>query len=165
MRTVALIYISANFFSIWVNKRHLGFHIYFCIHSWSIRENDTLHRCVAGKGRGILVAFLDNSVEIFYYIVVQLLSHVWFLAHPMDCSMPGFPKLHHLPELAQTHVHCVGDAIQLSHPLSPSSPPALNLSQHQGLFQWVDSSHQEAKGLELQLQHQFFQWIFRTDFL
>ena len=55
--------------------------------------------------------------------------------NPMDCSMPGFPKLHHLPELAQTHVHCVGDAIQLSHPLSPSSPPALNLSQHQGLFQ------------------------------
>ena len=58
----------------------------------------------------------------------------------MDCSTPVFPVLHHLPELAQTHVHWVGDAIQSSHPLSPLSPPALNLSQHQGLFQWVSSS-------------------------
>ena len=57
------------------------------------------------------------------------------LCDPMDCSMPGFPVLHHLPLLAQTHVHRVGDAIQPSHPLSPPSPPALNLSQHQGLFQ------------------------------
>ena len=82
----------------------------------------------------------------------------------MDCSTPGFPFIHHLPELAQTHVHWVNDAIQ---PLPPllSSSPALNLSQHQGLFQWVSSSHQVAKVLELQLQHQSFQWIFRTDFL
>ena len=55
----------------------------------------------------------------------------------MDCSTPGFPVLHQLPELAQTHVHRVGDAIQPSHPLSFPSPPAFNLSQHQGLFQWV----------------------------
>ena len=72
----------------------------------------------------------------------------------MDCSMPGFPVLHHLPEFAQTRVHWVGDAIQPSHPLLSSYPPALNLSQHQGLFQWVSSSHQVAKVLELQLQHQ-----------
>ena len=65
----------------------------------------------------------------------------------MDCSMPGFPVLYHLPELAQTHVHCVGDAIQPSHPLSSPSPPALNLSQHQGLFQWVSSLHHVAKVL------------------
>jgi len=64
-----------------------------------------------------------------------------FLCNPVDCSTPGFPVLHHLPELAQTHVHRVGDAIQPSHPLSPPSPPALNLSQHQDLFQWVSSSH------------------------
>ena len=76
------------------------------------------------------------------------------LCNPMDCSMPGFPVLHHLPELAQTHVHWVSDDIQTSRPLSSPSPPAFNISQHQGLFQWVSSSHQVAKVLELQLQYQ-----------
>ena len=71
------------------------------------------------------------------------------LCNPMDCNMPGFPVLHHLPELAQTHVHWIGDAIQPSHPLLSPSPPALNLSQHQGLFQWVSSSHQVATVLGL----------------
>ena len=56
------------------------------------------------------------------------------LCNPMDCSTPGFPVHHHLPEIAQTHVHQVGDAIQPFHPLSSPSPPALNLSQHQGFF-------------------------------
>ena len=84
---------------------------------------------------------------------------------PMDCSMPGFPVQHQLPELAQTHVHWVGDAIQPSHPLSSPSPSAFNLSQHRGLFQWVSSLHHVAKVLELQLQHQFSQWIFRVNFL
>ena len=83
----------------------------------------------------------------------------------MDCSTPAVPVHHQLPKLAQTHVLWVSDAIQPSHPLSSLSPPAFNLSQHQGLFQWVSSSHQVAKVLELQLQHQSFQWIFRTDFL
>ena len=87
------------------------------------------------------------------------------LCDPTDCSTPGFPVLHHLLELAQTHVHWVSDNIQTSHPLSPPSSPAFNLSQHQGLFQWAGSSHQLAKVLELQLQHQSFQWIFRVDFL
>ena len=137
------------------------------------------------------------------------------LCNPMDCSRPGFPVLPHLPELAQTHVHWVRDAIQSSSPLSSPSPPAFNLSQfssiqwlchvwlfatswtaayqtlptpgvysnscpsnnlwspspptfnlsqHQGLFKWVSSSHQVAKVPEFQLQHQSFQWIFRTDF-
>ena len=72
---------------------------------------------------------------------------------PVDCSTPGFPILHYLLEFAQTHVHWVGDAIQPSHPLSPPSPLVLNLPQHQGLFQWVSSSHQVAKVLALQLQH------------
>ena len=67
--------------------------------------------------------------------------------------------------LLKTHVHWVGDAIQPFHPLSSPSPPALNLSHHQVLFKWVSSSHQVAKVLEFQLQHQSFQWIFRTDFL
>ena len=83
----------------------------------------------------------------------------------IDCSIPGFPVPHHLPEFAQVHVHWIGDAIQPCHFLSSPSPPAFNLSQHQGLFQWVSSSHQVAKVLELQLQHQSFQRIFRVDFL
>ena len=86
------------------------------------------------------------------------------LCNPVDCSIPGFPALHHLQELAQTQVHWVGDAIQPPRLLLTPSP-AFNLSQHKGLFQWVGSSHQVAKVLELQLQHQSFQWIFRIDFL
>ena len=85
------------------------------------------------------------------------------LCDPMDCSTPGLPVHHLLPESTQTHVHWVSDAIQPSHPLSSPSPPALNLSQHQGLFKWVSSSHQVAKVLEFQLQHQSFQWTPRTD--
>ena len=76
---------------------------------------------------------------------VQLLSHVWLFVTPMVCSTPGLPVHHQLLELAQTHVHQVGDAISPSRPLSPPSPPAFNLSQHQGLFQWVNSLHQMAK--------------------
>ena len=87
------------------------------------------------------------------------------LCNPMDCSTPGLPVHRQLQELTQTHVHWVGDAIQPSHPLSSPSPPAFDLSQHQGLFKWVSSSHQIAKVLEFQLQRQSFQWIFRTDFL
>ena len=88
----------------------------------------------------------------------------------MDCSTPGFPVHQQLPEPTQTHVHCVGDAIQPSHPLASPSPPALNPSQHQALFQWVSSSHQVVKVLEFQLQNQSFQWIlglisFRMDWL
>ena len=75
------------------------------------------------------------------------------------------PVHNQLPEFTQTHIHWVSDAIQPSHPLSSPSPPALNLSQHQGLFKCVGFSYQLAKVLELQLQHQSFQWIFRTDFL
>ena len=84
------------------------------------------------------------------------------LCEPMDCSTPGLPVHHQLPEFTQTHVHRVGDAIQTSHPLSSPSPPALNLSQHQGLFPWVCPSHQVTKVLEFQLQHQSFQWTLRT---
>ena len=87
------------------------------------------------------------------------------LCNLMDCSMPGFPVCHQLLKLAQTHIHQVGDAIQSPHPLSNPSPPALNLSQHQDFFKWVSSSHQMAKVLEFQHQHQSFQWIFRTAFL
>ena len=100
-----------------------------------------------------LVALSNPWLFLFYlWIYIQwllLFSHsvvsnsLW----SMDCSTPGFPVLHHLQELAQTHVHWVRDAIQPSHPLSSPSPPAFYLSQHQGLFQWVDSLHQVAKVL------------------
>ena len=87
------------------------------------------------------------------------------LCDPMDCSTPAFPVLHYLLQLAQTHVHWIGDAIQPPHTLSPPSPLALSLSKYQGLFQSGSSSLQMAKALELQFQHQFFQWIFQVDFL
>ena len=87
------------------------------------------------------------------------------LCNPKNCSTPGLPVHHQLPEFTQTHVHRVSDAIQPSNPLSPPSPPAPNPSQHQGLFKWVNSSHELAKVLEFQLQHQSFQWTPRTDLL
>ena len=83
--------------------------------------------------------------------------------HGLQHTRPPCPSP--LPEFTPTHVHWVGDAIQPSHLLSSLSPPAFNLSQNQGLFKWVSPSHQVVKVLELQLQHQSFQWIFRTDFL
>ena len=86
------------------------------------------------------------------------------LCNPMNRSTPGLPVHHQLPEFTQTHAHWIGDAIQPSHPLSSPSPPAPNPSQHQGLFQWVNSLHEVAKVLEFQLQHhQPFQWTPRTD--
>ena len=86
------------------------------------------------------------------------------LSNSMNRTLSGLPVHHQLPEFTQTHVHQVSDPIQPSYSLSSPSP-AFNLSQHQGLFQWVSSSHQVAKVLEFQLQQQSFQWIFRTDFL
>ena len=104
--------------------------------------------------------------------VIELFSSVHFssvtqlcptLCDRMNRSMPGLPVHHHLPEFTQTHVHRVRDAIQPSHPRSSPSPPVLNPSQHQSLFQWVNSSHEVAKVLEFQLQHQSFQWTPRVD--
>ena len=103
---------------------------------------------------------LNNSVQ--FSSVTQSCPT---FCNPMDCSMPGLPVHHQLLEFIQTHVHQVGDAIQPSHPLSSPSPPAFNLSQHQGLFQWINSLHEVAKVLEFQLQYQSFQWTPRTDLL
>ena len=102
-----------------------------------------------------MFTWISLTVGICLYILGQAVHPVLAqscptLRDPMDCSTPGLPVHHQLPELAQTHVHWIGDAIQPSHPLSSPSP-ALNLSQHQGLFKWVSSSHQVAKVLELQL--------------
>ena len=120
--------------------------------------------------KNIYFLFIDYA-KAFVWITtnMQSISSVAqscpILWDPMDCSMPGFPVHHQLLELTQTHVHWVGDDIQPSHPLLSPFPPAFNLSQHQGLFKWVSSLHQVAKVLEFQLQHQSFQWMFRTDFL
>ena len=116
----------------------------------------------------IYISVFMNIWWIKYYNLVQFSSVTQScptLCDPMNCSTPGLPVHHQLPEFTQTHVHRVGDAIQPCHPLSSPSPPDFNFSQHQGLFQWVRSSHQVAKVLDFELQHQSFQWIFRTDFL
>ena len=103
-----------------------------------------------------ILSFWDRlwAIHISPAMMVQFSSVTQWcltLCNSMDCSTPGFPVHHQLPELAQTHAHWVGDAIQPSHPLSSPSPSAFNLSKHQDLFQWVSSSHQVAKILEFQL--------------
>ena len=113
------------------------------------------HFCFKGMGKIIENLFLSSCCS------VTKLGPA--LCDPMTGSMPGFPVLHHLPESAQIHVHWVM-SIPPSHPLSPPSPPAFYLSQHQSLFHWVGSSHQVAKVLERHLQHQFHRWIFWIDF-
>ena len=105
-----------------------------------------------------------NNVCIFSVQFSSVAQSCPTLCDPMDFSTPVFPVHHELPERTQTHVHWVCDAIQPSHPLLSPSPHAFSLSQHQGLFQWVSSLHQVTKVLEFQLQHQSFQWIFRTNF-
>ena len=85
----------------------------------------------------------------FFFYCCSVTQSSPTLCKPLDCSTPSLPVLHHFPEFTQTHVHSVGDAPQPSHPLSSPSPPAFNLSQHQGLFQWVSSSHEVAKVLEV----------------
>ena len=106
--------------------------------------------------------FNDIAFSFICCSVAQSYRTLW---DPMNCSKPGLPIHHQIPEYTQTHVHCVSDVIQSFHSQSAPSPPALIFTKHQGLFQWVSSSHQVAKVLELQFQHQSFQWIFRTDLL
>ena len=114
----------------------------------------------------------DSGIHIFVclYILFWIPCHYTLFSSVVSDSLPshglpGFPVHHQLPEFTQTHVHQVGDAVQPSHPLSSPSPPSFSLSQHQGLFKRVSSSHQLANVLEFQLQHQLFQWIFTADFL
>ena len=125
-------------------------------------QADSLLLAPPGQHRSVYhTAYLGQSVS-------SVAQSCPTLCDPTDCSTPGLPVHYHLLEFTQTHVHWVGDGqnvhwVQPSHSLSSPSP-TFNLSQHQGLFKWV-SSHQVAKVLEFQLQHQSFQWIFRTDFL
>ena len=111
---------------------------------------------------------LQKCIKFMWLEVLQFSSVTQLcpiLCDPTNCSMPVLPVHHQLPESTQTHVLWVGYAIQPSHLLLFPSPPALNLSQHQGLFKSVSSSNQVAKILEFQLQHQSFRWLFRTDLL
>ena len=108
---------------------------------------------LATQFKFIMNSLLINSISSYaVWLCGSVAKSGPTLCNPMDCSMPGFPVLHYLLEFAQTHVHWVSDAIQPFHPLSPHSPPALNLSRCQGLFQWVSFLHQVARVLELQLQ-------------
>ena len=125
----------------------------------SIQEGKTVkNKYAPNTGAPQYIRQMLSSVQ--FSSVAQSCPTLW---DPMDCSTPGLPVHQQLLEFIQTHVHRVGDAIQPSHPLSSPSSPAPNPSQHQGLFQWVNSSHQVAKVLEFQLQHQSFQWTPRTD--
>ena len=104
--------------------------------------------------------------RIIYFVVAvfscPVVSNSW---DPLNCSTPGLSVPQHLLKFTQVHVHYIRDAIQPSHPLMPTSSPVLNLSKCRGLFQWVVCSHQMTKILELQLQHQSFQWIFKVELL
>ena len=131
----------------------------FCYHL--LRYVET---CVMGRLLMPMIIGCYKHLVEGQFSSVQSLSRVW-LCDPMNRSTPGLPVHHQLPEFTQTHVHRVSDVIQPSHPLSSPSPPAPSPSQHQGLFQWVNSLHEVAKVLEFQLQHQSFQRTPRTDLL
>ena len=133
---------------------------------------------ISAGSRSLCCIWVFGAQDEFLCIFLPAVSVAWVvtqcssvaqscltLCDPMDCSTPGLPVHHQLLAFTQTHVHWVGDAIQPSHCLSSRSPPAFNLSLHQGLFQWVSSSHQVAKVRECQLQHQSFPWTLRSDFL
>ena len=113
--------------------------------------------------------FLNFSSSFLLFIssvqIILVAQSCLTLNDSMNLSTPSLPVHHQLQKSTQTHAHWVGDAMQPSHPLSSPSPPAPNPSQHQGLFQWVNSLHEVAKVLEFQLQHQSFQWTPRTDLL
>ena len=120
-----------------------------CLRDWPCPSSPSLLKASLGEGK---VYFYETCAWLFGPLEF-VLSHCCCLVaqscpalcHPMDCSTPGLPVHHQLPEFTQTRIHWVGDAIQLSHPLSSPSPPALNRSQYQGLFQWVSFSLQVAK--------------------
>ena len=124
---------------------------------WSISLMNSVQ--IVFKNNTSLIRQFDLLNDFQFSSVAQLCPT---LCDPMNHSTPGLPVHHQLQEFTQTHVHWVGAAIQPSHPLSSPSPPAPNPSQHQGLFQWVNSSHEVAKVLEFQLYNQSFQWTPRT---
>ena len=137
-----------------------------------------VEQCSAGSDLyyiTLMYNFISNCLHLFtsshgccesrlYILCYCSVARSCLFVTRLDCNTPGFPVHHYLLKLAQTHVHWVSDAIQPSCLLLSFSPAVLYLSQDQGLFKWVGSSHQVAKVLELQLQHQSFQWIFKFSF-
>ena len=121
---------------------------------WGVEKHIPLQALLSSLYHtALLVPLANDTWSIAFMLSIQLSSVAQScptLCGPMNRSTPGLPVHHKLPEFTQTHVHRVGDAIQPSHPLSSPSPPASNPSQHQGLFQWVNSSHEVAKVLEFQ---------------
>ena len=139
--------------------QHFQWHPYLC-------------NCSRWKSGSILdFPSLTTLIKLYPFPLISSVQFSSFaqpcptLCNPINRSTPGLPVHYQLPEFTQTHVHRVSDAIQPSHPLLSPSPLAPNTSQHQGLFQWVNSSHEVAKVLEFQLQHQSFQWTPRTGLL
>ena len=128
-------------------------------HASSYKKNS---KAIQTRNMALLCLYYISKVYLLKAQFSSVTQSCPTLCDPMNCSMPGLPVHHKLPEFTQTHVHRVGDAIQPSHPLASPSPPAPNPCQHKGLFQWVSSSHEVAKVLEFQLQHQSFQWTPRT---
>ena len=136
-----------------INYRHHAIHYYFITGSVYFFTTCTDFTRIFNGGNSILWSVIYQLIQCLYsfqFTSVQSLSHVQ-LCDPMNRTTPGLPVHHQLPEFTQTHVHRVGDAIQPSIPLSSPSPLAPNPSQHQSLFQWVNSSHEVAKVLEFQL--------------
>ena len=133
--------------------------VYVCKRGWDWRQNERKWAWL-GAGR-VQLTYREQRLLQFSSVAQSCPT----LCNPMSRSTPGLPVHHQLPEFTQTHVHWVSDAIQPSHPLSSPSPPAFNLSRHQGLFKWLSSLHQVAKVLEFQLQHQSLKSTPRTDFL
>ena len=146
----------------WTRLKQLSMHTCMVVLFLVFWETSILFSIVAAS-----VFIPTSSVWGFSFLYTFQFSSVTqlcpTLCNPMNRSMPGFPVHHQLLEFTQTQAHRVSGATQPSHPLSSLSPPAPNPSQHQGLCQWVNSSHEVAKVLEFQLQHQSFQWTPRTD--
>ena len=137
----------------------------FAIFQWLPTDsyiNSKLHNTACVCSLSIYPYWCPIHMGCFQFILVA--QSCLTVCDPMDWSTPRLPVNHQFPEFTQTHVHWVGDAIQPSHPLLSTSP-TISFSKHQSLSQSVSSLHQVAKVLGLQLQHQSFQWIFRTDFL
>ena len=139
---------------------HKDFLLYFLLEVlWTILSSRNGSKLFFTSGY-LIVSILFAKLTVFYLLyclcTCSVTQSCLTICDPMDCSMPGFPVLHHLPEFDQTLVHWVSDAIQPFHPLLSPSPPVFSLFQHWDLLQWVDSSSQVAQILELQLQHKFF---------
>ena len=147
---------AGRFFTIWATREALW--ISFSLSNWLFLLPSLRLVLIVPIKSSSPVLFQFSSVQFSCSVVSDSLQ-----PHGLQHASLSIPVHHRLPEFTQTHVHWVGDAIQPSHPLSCPSPPALNLSQHQGLFKWVSSSHQVAKVLEFQHRYKLFQWTLKTD--